>query len=168
MYVGMGGSYNMMTARFYDIFINLANAPGFVIDAGYRSGGPFRYGIRYWASSHKGESPLFQQNRFCFKGVEGYGRLLFARKRRLRPYFLLGYAILSLRSENKEGYRGMGYSFALGVEYWLSGRWTVSTEFDVRYVDYNGIRIQSQERRTGMTNNGTMLSIKLLTLTRHF
>jgi len=162
---GGGLTYNLMTAEWYSLNQNIKDAGGALIEAGYKMGGPIRVGLRYWASSHSMQSSLFSANRFLFQGIEGVGQVILLRRKRVRPFFLLGYAELSLRKNNGEGYTGFGYSFAVGAEYWLRDHLTLSSEFDVRYVDFTGAQIGTLRFTSGGAVNATMLSFQFLKLT---
>jgi len=163
-YAGGGVTYNFMTASWYDIYVNVNNAPGFILEGGFRFGGPVRFGGRLWLSNHNGQSLFFQQDRFRFYGLELAGMFVLRQKKRLRPFFTIGSASVGLRTPNKEGYKGFGYSFGLGIEYWLTPHLTLSSSAEVRYVDYTHIRLGTNEMNTGITNNGSMVSIQLLKL----
>lgn len=165
VYAGGGLTYNLMTAEWYSLNQKTKNAGGVLIEVGYKMGGPIRVGLRYWASSHSMQSDLFSSNRFLFQGIEGVGQVILFPKKRLRPFFLIGYAELSLRGSDSEGYTGFGYSFAVGTEYWLQNNLTLSAEFDVRYVDYTGAQVGNRRFTSGGAVNATMLSFQFLKIT---
>lgn len=164
VFAGVGVTYNFMTARFYRLYQKIDDAPGVIFETGYRIGAPLRIGARLWFSGHTLENPLFSTDKFRFQGLEVDGRVFLLNRTRLRPYLLLGVSKVTLMTSDDEGFRGFGYSFAAGLEYWLNRHWTLSSEVDVRYVEYTGIQVGRERRTLGLTN-GSMVSLKLLKLT---
>jgi len=168
VYLGGAVAYHKMTGEFYQLNQETSDAPALFFETGYRMGGPLRAGFRIFTSVHDLNNSQFSADRFRFYGLEFNGRLLLRWRSRLRPYFLLGYAGVGLVAGNDEGYRGFGYSFAAGIEFWLHPNLTLLTEIDVRYIEFDRLQIGNERRTIAGTNPGSMVGFNLLGLSWHF
>jgi opacity protein-like surface antigen len=167
LYAGAGASYHLMTAEFYSRGKEVSNAPALTGEIGYKFGGGLRTGFRFWIAQHSIDDDPFTASSFLHRGFEICGKFVLARKTRLRPYVLLGYGGVSFKDSGGDGYRGFGYSFAAGLEYWFNEKFTICSEFDFHYLEYNGIQVGGSRNSLGVTN-GSMLGLDLLKLHWHF
>lgn len=165
--VGFGPTYNVMKTQFYDLNKVVDDAPGYSLEACLRTGSAVRFGLRFWSSEHTLQSPVYTPGSHNFRGYEGYIKLVLLRKLRWRPFFMVSYAKIGLLQKNGDGFRGVGHSFSTGLEYFFSRNISITTEFDLRYIDYQDFQVNHQ--RMGLPfYNGSMIAFHLLTLYWHF